>query len=332
MPSPNIRRFTPDDYVQIVNVYNALFPDQPGTAAEWRENDARRDPQYQHARWVAARHNRIVGFASYGQSVWRYDPHDFTVAIHVLPDCQGQGIGSALYDTLAEALRPFDPVKLLADGYERHPQGIRFLEKRGFQEKSRSSASRLDVAAFDPTLYDGLTDRLRAQGIVIKSLREMEGEPDRDQRLYALDPAIIPDLPGGEALTLPPFEQWTKEVLYAPNVIPEAYFVALHGDTVVGTSNLLAAQAGSTMYQSLTAVRPDFRRRGIATALKVCCIAYAQAHHIAFIETDSDRRNLPMLAVNRRLGFVKRPDLLEMEKVCRERTPLPEPQKENHRV
>ncbi len=158
----------------------------------------------------------------------------------------------------------------------------------------------------------------------------MEGEPDRDRRLYALDPAIIPDLPGGEVLTLPPFEQWVKEVLYAPNVVPEAYFVALHGDAVVGSSNLLSGQAGNLMHQSLTAVRPEYWRRGIATALKVCCIAYAKAHAIAFIETDSDANNIPMLAVNRRLGFAKRPDIVEFEKVCREGAPLTESEKEHH--
>ena len=50
--------------------------------------------------------------------------------------------------------------------------------------------------------------------------------------------------------------------------------------------------------------------------MKIRGIAYAQATGHALIIAENDAKNIPMLAMNERLGFVRKPDLITFEKQC----------------
>jgi GNAT superfamily N-acetyltransferase len=52
-----------------------------------------------------------------------------------------------------------------------------------------------------------------------------------------------------------------------------------------------------------TGVAPDYRGRGIATALKRQAIAWAQGNGVRWFYTSSEVGNAPMIAINRRLGY-----------------------------
>lgn len=295
-------------------MHNTLFPDLPRVPEQYHEVDARRDPKCRHACWVCEVAGQVVASAFYDQSIWMYHPGHFYLRVGVLPGHQERGIGGALYDHLLAALEPFQPVQLRATAYEQWPGGIRFLKQRGFTEHARDASAHLDVMAFDFAPFDGLVEKLAAEGITIKTLRELSGRPDLPRQLYALDIAIIPHLPGGEDLTLPDFEDWVVEVLEEPALLPDAYFIALDGKTVIGSTSLLANRASPMLHQGLTAVRREYWDRGIATALKVQAIAYARQHGRTPIETTNEVGNARMLTVNNRLGFVKQPDRIDMLK------------------
>ena len=51
----------------------------------------------------------------------------------------------------------------------------------------------------------------------------------------------------------------------------------------------------------------DYRRRGIALALKLHGIAHAKEQGYKKIRTMNESTNRPMLNINERLGFEKRP-------------------------
>jgi GNAT superfamily N-acetyltransferase len=313
-----IREFTAADYRSVVDIQNAIFPDTPAVVADYVDGDERRDPKCRYRRWVAVKDGRVVGVAQYDQKIWAYHPQKFAIMVRVRPEAQGRGIGSALYGTLRAALEPHDPIKLTARGREDRPRGLRFLESRGFQERYRDAVSHLDVAAFDPTPYAGLEERLRATGIAVKTLRELEGDPDRDRKLYDLDWDVSRDIPGAEETTRVPFEKWVEDVLRNPQALPDGFFVAVHGDAYVGMSNLWADRASDMLYQGLTGVRRAYRRRGVATAMKVRGILFAWANGNPLIKTDNEVTNRPMLSINHRLGFVPQPAWISFEKELEE--------------
>jgi GNAT superfamily N-acetyltransferase len=62
-------------------------------------------------------------------------------------------------------------------------------------------------------------------------------------------------------------------------------------------------EAGDQAEHGLTVVRPDWRGRGVATALKRRQIAYAAAHGIERLMTWTQRRNGDMQRLNAALGY-----------------------------
>jgi GNAT superfamily N-acetyltransferase len=62
----------------------------------------------------------------------------------------------------------------------------------------------------------------------------------------------------------------------------------------------------------LTAVRRDWRGRGLATALKRRQIAFASQRGITTLMTWTQRGNADMQALNRRLGYVTESETLNL--------------------
>jgi len=309
---------TPTHYSGIAALYNSIDPQQHLSASDFAEGDRLRDPKFKTQRWVAIEKDEIVGAGYYTQSNWFAHPQKFMIWVGVHPRHQRSGIGSALYETIMHGLRSFDPLALRTHATEDYPQSIRFLEKRGFQEVIRDIPSELNVQAFDLTRFTGLEDRFRGNGIEIKTLPELESDPERNRKLYDLDWELSMSVPGDLAAGMGRrgLDKYVEYAITGPSVIPEGFSVAVKDDEYVGLSHILISKKGSALYQGLTGVTPEYRRLGIGLAMKVRGIKYAQTHGYATLFAENDAKNIPMLAMNERLGFVRKPDLITFEKQC----------------
>ncbi len=312
--SLTIRRFAPTDYPALVDVLNAVHPEYPTTETELRFDDDHRDPKCKFERWIAERDGVVVGCGQYGHAAGWFHPRKLWIDLSVHPEQQGRGVGSTLYLRLLESLAPFDPLLLRTGAREDKLHSVQFLLNRGFQEDRRAWESRLNVEAFDPSPYTGVEKQVRAQGIEIKTLRELESDPERDVKLYDLDWLLDQDVPQPEPPTRVSFEFFREHTLDNPNLLPDGYFVAVDGGTYVGVSTLWKSQGTDDLYTGLTGVRREYRRRGIALALKLRAIAYARALGRPVIRTWNESNNRPMLSINERLGFVKQPAWIDFVK------------------
>ena len=92
--------------------------------------------------------------------------------------------------------------------------------------------------------------------------------------------------------------------LEMPYVFPDAYFIAKRGDEYIGVSDvsLFEAMPGG-LTQGFTGVRREYRRRGLATALKLHGIVYAQSHGYRIIQTFNKPQQMAIRALNEKLGF-----------------------------
>lgn len=295
----------PNDYPGIANVLTAEVPEWPTSADDLAYEDAVRDPKFHWAVFVAedtsSNETNIVGMASVGHDVYAHREGKFKMNIRVHPDWQGRGVGSLLYQALLEHLEPLAPCELYTEVWAAHQRAVRFVTERGFVEVWQRFDGRLDVSTFDFTPYDGLEEQVTALGIEIKSYAELEYDPDRLARLYELDRALWRDVPYGETPTDRSLERFEKEEIRAAKFIPEACFIAVHGSTFVGYSNL--TQSGVYYDVEMTGVLLAYRGKGVATLLKLYGIRYAQAHGNRDIWTVNDSVNTAMLALNAKLGF-----------------------------
>ena len=102
------------------------------------------------------------------------------------------------------------------------------------------------------------------------------------------------------------FSPGRGEVTAAPTPAAGADVIA---DTFYRNVLPLALQAsGERAFHGLTATRRDWRRKGVATALKRAEISAAKRAGFKRLLTESEERNEPMQRLNEKLGFVPAPE------------------------
>jgi len=302
----NIRLFD-DDYEALARIHNQVYTDFAQSADEFRFEDQQKPERCRQQRWVTERNGRIVAYGDYHQPASMFDPNKFTIEIGVEPSALLQGIGSALYRTIVDALRPFEPSTISAWCRDDMACFVRFLTNRGFSETTRMWVSILDLATFEPSRFAQYAQV--DDGIELTTRAELASRQDLYQKMYDLWCEVREDipLPPGEKRSDLSFEEW-KSWEDHPSTLPEGYFIALAGGEPVGVSSLWRADAPDLLRTGLTGVRRAYRRRGIAFALKLRALEWARRQPgIARVITDNASTNRPMLAINEALGFARQP-------------------------
>ena len=103
--------------------------------------------------------------------------------------------------------------------------------------------------------------------------------------------------------------------LTGPTFDPDAYFIALDGIRPVGLSfgSINRDKEPPGFNTGMTGILRDYRRRGIATALKIHIIRHLQQEGVHDIFTSNDSQN-PMYQLNLALGFKPLPSWVRVEK------------------
>jgi GNAT superfamily N-acetyltransferase len=216
--------------------------------------------------------------------------------VAVVPAHRRRGVGSSMLAELSRRARALGKEQLQGEVKESDPESSAFLERRGFVKVGAERAVVLPLEGVDPPPPDP------PEGVRIASRVE---EPDRLDKMYAVAVQADEDIPGSSGVQT--FEQWRAHEIDKPSRRPELCFLALAGDEVVGYAALQIF--GDEAFHGLTATRRDWRRRGVATALKRAEIAAAKQAGFRRLITESEERNEPMRRLNEKLGFVPAPEL-----------------------
>lgn len=207
------------------------------------------------------------------------------VVPRVAPHARRRGVGTALLRELVAHAGALD-VELLSASVE--DEGSRtFAERFGFRETDRQ-VEQVKVLGDEPEPLP-LPDGVEAVTIAERPelLRQAHPLGVQGWADMALD--------GQATISL---EDWlSDEATY-----PEGSFVALADGEIVGYSGLCKLSEG-VAEDGLTVVRRDWRRRGLATALKRRELAWAAANGIREIVTWTQTGNDGMRRANELLGF-----------------------------
>jgi mycothiol synthase len=312
-----IRPFSDSDYAGVVAVFTAVNPDHPSSVKDMRYWDENREARIVWGRFVYEEEGEILGTANYSLMSWMFHPRKYAGSVMVHPEHRRRGIGAALYDTILAAVEEHGAISLRGEAREDRPEGIRFLEQRGFVAGMIEQESAVDLTRFEPEKFAEALTRLEGTGIRILCYEDLGDDPERHRKLYVMEGIAEKDMPAPEPLTQPSFENYCKKVFENHKFIPATYFVAVEGDDYVGLSNLWSRNVPGSLDTGFTGVLREYRGRGLATALKVAVLSRAKELGYKEALTWNDKTNAGMLGINWRLGFEKRPAWIDYEKIIR---------------
>jgi mycothiol synthase len=292
------------DLATIVEISNAVTPSEPTSIDELRWSDATYPGTI---RLIADLAGRPAGVGTVGR-IYVYPPDydGLWATLAVFAADRRRGIGGLLFDALSARTRAAGKGWLFASVTEDHADGIDFLVHRGFTEYERSKMVRLDLAGVTPPAIDP------PEGVDLATLAD---RPDLVESVHALALEALPDIPGGQPMSVGDLAEFRARDIDRPGIVHSAFMLGIESGTgtVVGYASLILQPGSRTVaWHDMTAVARAWRGRGVAGALKRATVAWAIANGLDALETGNDVDNAPMRAVNARLGFRPLPDFLVM--------------------
>jgi mycothiol synthase len=208
------------------------------------------------------------------------------VAPRVRPEHRRHGLGSALFHRLAQHAAALDVPELRAMVDD--PGSLAFAEHFGFVEVDRQ-VEQVRAVADEPAPGD-----LPASVQVVR-LDERPGLWAACYETFGTE--VLADFALFQPLEITA-EEWNGSWAGDP------MFLALHDGEVVGCAGLHRdTDHPGRAENALTAVRRDWRARGIAAHLKRRTLQWAAENGVTELYTWTQARNTPMLTLNQRLGY-----------------------------
>jgi len=248
----------------------------------------------------------------------RSDPKQATLYLIVKATHSGQGVGRRLYEDSEQAARAGQITQLETGVRDDRPRCRSFADRNGFSEQRHSIGMTLDLGNFDDGPYDATIARLQAEGFQFTSMEALGNTEETQRKLHALNDTAASETPGSEG-SHPwlDFEDFQKKVCQAGWYRPAGQMVVI--DTATGTWAAMSAitrfKGTDHAYNLFTGVDKRYRGRKLGQAVKVLALRYARdVLKVDTVRTNHNAQNDPMIAIDRKFGYVKTPGIFVMVK------------------
>jgi GNAT superfamily N-acetyltransferase len=293
-----IREIRAGELETLVTIAKAAQPREFATVSgfvDWREQAA-------DMVWLVAENGGSARGAAYALTGWHTPQHRAIGAVLVAPELRGAGSGDRLLAAIVAWVAERGVTELEGPLQEDDEGSLEWARRRGYVEAGRNSRLVLDLAEVDAPEPDP------PAGIEIVPWAERLGLA---QGIYEVALEAVPDIPGEEEDDIGTLEEWLARDMQGESDDPNAVFVALERDVVVGYAKLsLSPDEPDRAFHDLTGVRRSHRGRGIAAALKRTQIAWAKRAGYHALQTSNEVRNEPIRRLNEKHGYVLEPGVV----------------------
>lgn len=247
-------------------------------------------------------------------------PETAFIHLYVKPEERGKGIGRQLYKDLIKATENSQLRQLLVLVSDAYPECKTFAQQRGFIEKRREFKMVLDLATFEDQPYDELLTKLRGEGFRFTSMEELGDTEEARRKLYTLNATTDMETLGSNGRPAwDTFDEFQSSVCQSAWYKPSGQIVVI--DTKTGAWAAMCAITRLDQHNPhanilFTGVDAQYRGRKLAQAVKVIALRYARdLLKVNMVYTDNNAQNVPMIAINRKLGYTMLPGTFTMEKI-----------------
>jgi RimJ/RimL family protein N-acetyltransferase len=316
MSTVTYRPATLDDAQLASDVMTAAYPSLPQDPVLIRYHWQNPRLDYDYTRFLAYRDARAIAFIGTVHAPWEKLP-DRNCEVEVWLD-KAEHSGEML-----ESMYQWIGAKAVAGGAkllfsycgEDEPDVLAVHEALGYERARTENAWELDLASRRAVIVSEAAEarvRMESQGILMLTV-DAWGDPRATRKLFDLNTRTTPDVPHTLAYVPERYEDFETR-LRTPDRRLDRYWVALDGDRPVALSYLRFPPVRGKIWTGFTCTDPGYRGRGIARAVKLQGLAQAVELGVREVFTDNDAENAPMLHINERLGYVRRPGFVEHHK------------------
>ena len=316
-----IKKFTATDieFIELARIDNLVNHDEIAHPDYDKDSWSIRDKSLIRDRLLLYENNKLIGVVYYSQG---RDENKRTCfyTLNLDPTYNHQGYRNLLYNKMLEKVQAFNCNKVLTSIYE-HPnykEHQKLLIKNDFKLVQTNREYSCDIRKIDTKKYYPLIEKIESEGIKFYDSRdEMKEFPNHYKKLEELIWTYSKDFPMPEGIknTRMPFEQAMKLQIDFEENCYGVEIVAVKNEQYIGSTDievLPKAEPHKGWTGGLGVLR-EFRRKGIATAMKIKAIEALLKKGITEIRTDNEENN-PMYKINVELGFQPVPFSLDYMK------------------
>jgi len=220
--------------------------------------------------------------------------------LHVAPGSRRRGIGRRLVAALLAAAPGTRVLSAAVAADDLTAQ--RFAAQIGFRPEYQMLACTLDLPGYDLQPWLPAVPRTAAAtGLAFSTLAAAADRKATARELWELDHRLSADVPEWSGVVVP-FARYCAENLSGPGFDPAGVLLAYGGGRAVGMA-ATACDGDGGGYTWFTGVERAWRGRGVARALKVLTIAWAQAAGLTRLTCHNNSSSAGIVGLNRRLGY-----------------------------
>lgn len=292
------------DTADLARIYSVTVA-EPITEATVRDWWTLREGEFRVTTLAFDEAGKVIGYWDVDHETWMHPGH-FWFNLVLAPESRGRGLSAQMYSDALRVARGQAATHLESRVREDDPASLHFAEKRGFKIQFHTFESALDLADFDVHRFDDLLARVQAGGFRFFSLAEAGVTEENKHKLYEVNRDSGLDSTGSDGV-FPDFYAFSKNVFDASWFRADTQILAALGDRWVGLAAIGIYPEDNHAYNAFTGILREFRGRGLAQALKLQTILLARKEGVRYVRTNNDSQNVPMLTINRKLGYKPEP-------------------------
>ena len=227
------------------------------------------------------------------------------------------GLGSKLYEDLFSKVVSLGAKTLGARVRDTSEAGLRFAEQRGFSVMKHSIEMQFDLKSWDARHYEPIIGELQEQGFHFTNMAELGDTAEARRKLFTLNNEAAATDPGSNGI--PPwasFEEFNRDVCESTWYHPDCQILAIDSKTGewAAMSAITVFEGADHAYNLFTGTDVRYRGRKLAQAVKSLALKSALNLGVEAVRTSHNSENAAMIAIDTKLGYIRTPGILVMEK------------------
>ncbi|WP_102709665.1 GNAT family N-acetyltransferase [Paenibacillus castaneae] len=311
----------PDDYETVARIMSGHYSEAV-TVQKMMEEDAlipakgslSRDENdrltgHDRVRLIAENsEGQIVGYGHAWRAPWS-PPGVLYEQIIVDAQQRGRGTGQEMFEALMAYTHEVRANRIFCEVRDDEPESVAFAAAREFKTERHLFESVIELAEPASAGIEQLSRPTNSR-IRFAALTDLPGE-EIERQLFELYRTTHPDIPGFEGEYMW-YSEWRKRKVDRTDFDSSLVLLALDEERIVGAVELMVFEDSQSVYNDYTCVDAAYRGQGIALALKIRSIEEARRRGFRYIRTNNDSLNIPMLTINRKLGYKPVPGYYQM--------------------